>query len=496
MDYISDKKIIIGQIFFVLSVLMLGYMLISPLNQIIGNFNEYFTLTVTNFPMGDLWHIIGGDSNPPLYYLLIKVITKLANILGLNQSLFYILKLFSIVPYAIILIVSILKLKKDYGWFTIGLFTFSIAVMSEFFTHYMFLRPYSWAVLFLVLTFIYYKDVIYNNDRKSWILFTLFTILGSYCHYYILISSVCLYLALIYFFHNTDNENRNLMISIIAFIVAYAPWIPSLLGLLDSIFHSFNAPNLTLEYFIKSLSYFAYSNDTFFSVFTLLLLILILFLSRPYCEKLDFKEKFYIYSGIGLYFMTIILLVILSFMLNPLLIVSGLLAVSAVLWLMISIILNKIENRKIFLFSLIIIILLLVSGIGNMLTNSDSIYTTGMEQQKIIDEIIADNDSVTVITSPGLAMYLLEYANQTEMYCINQSYIYGENIDRIHEIYNFKTINQDEIDDFAMNNSGKNIYLASWNNQDLNLKTNTTLKTNEFTISKVDITPTEDEYYY
>ena len=82
MEY--SKKNIIGQIFFALSILMLVYMLINPLNHMIFNIDEYFTLTVINFPISDLLHIVGGDVHPPLYYLIAKLIAKL----GTNLSIF------------------------------------------------------------------------------------------------------------------------------------------------------------------------------------------------------------------------------------------------------------------------------------------------------------------------------------------------------------------------------------------------------------------------
>ena len=185
------NKNTIGQVFFALSILMLIYMLISPLNQVLSNISEFFTLTLINFPMSDLLHILGGETNPPLYFLLLKAMSKLTND-------FAILKVFSAIPYAIILILSTLKLRRDYGWLTAGLFAFALAVMSEFLITYSILRPYSWAMLFTLLAFIFFKDIISNADKKSFILFTVFSILASYTHYYGLIATIVLYLILLF----------------------------------------------------------------------------------------------------------------------------------------------------------------------------------------------------------------------------------------------------------------------------------------------------------
>ena len=129
MEYYS-KKNIIGQIFFAISILMLVYMLINPLSHMIFDIDEYFTLTIINFPISDLLHIISGDVHPPLYYLIAKLIAKF----GTNLS---VLKIFSIIPYAIILLISTLKLREEYDWFTAGLFALSLAIASEFFSKYL-----------------------------------------------------------------------------------------------------------------------------------------------------------------------------------------------------------------------------------------------------------------------------------------------------------------------------------------------------------------------
>ena len=97
-------------------------------------------------------------------------------------------------------------------------------------------------------------------------------------------------------------------------------------------------------------------------------------------------------------------------------------------------------------------------------------------------------------------MYYLDFDGATDMYCVSQDYIYGENINRLHEIFDFKTVDKDNITSLARNNTNKNIYLISWGNPDVDL--NVTKVSNELgtTISKVNTTGLAydeyDEYYY
>lgn len=479
------NKNTIGQLFFTISILMLMYMLINPLTQVITNINEFFTLTLINFPISDILHILGGETNPPLYFLLVKGLSKLAND-------FAILKVFSIIPYAIVLILSTFKLRKDYGWLTAGLFALAIAVMSEFFITYSILRPYSWAMLFTLLSFIFFMDIITTANKTSFILFTLFSVLASYTHYYGLITAVVLYIILLFHIltHNKD-KIKYLAISMIAGIVLYAPWIPTLIKLLQSMNP---LGNLTTDSIIQSFAHFAYSGDTLFSMITLIILAIVLLI---YLKEKD-EDRTLVLYGIAAYFATVLVIILISIIIKPIMFTKGLVVASAILWLAISIMIGKMQNKRMLLISLSFVVLLLISGIGSMVVANGDAYQNGLAHTEALDQIIEDNNSTIIITNPGLAMYLLDFADQSDMYCINQDYIYGENMNRIHEIFNFKNIDKDEIANFSTNNSNKNIYLVSWGNPDVNVEIEPVFK-GDMTISKINTTNLaneDDEYYY
>lgn len=479
------NKNTIGQLFFTISILMLMYMLINPLTQVITNINEFFTLTLINFPISDILHILGGETNPPLYFLLVKGLSKLAND-------FAILKVFSIIPYAIVLILSTFKLRKDYGWLTAGLFALAIAVMSEFFITYSILRPYSWAMLFTLVSFIFFMDIITTANKTSFILFTLFSVLASYTHYYGLITAVVLYIILLFHIltHNKD-KIKYLAISMIAGIVLYAPWIPTLIKLLQSMNP---LGNLTTDSIIQSFAHFAYSGDTLFSMITLIILAIVLLI---YLKEKD-EDRTLVLYGIAAYFATVLVIILISIIIKPIMFTKGLVVASAILWLAISIMIGKMQNKRMLLISLSFVVLLLISGIGSMVVANGDAYQNGLAHTEALDQIIEDNNSTIIITNPGLAMYLLDFADQSDMYCINQDYIYGENMNRIHEIFNFKNIDKNEIANFSTNNSNKNIYLVSWGNPDVNVEIEPVFK-GDMTISKVNTTNLvneDDEYYY
>lgn len=478
----NTYKDYIGQAFFALSIIMLIYMIVSPMTNVIASLNEYFTLTLINFPVSDIIHIAGGDVNPPLYYLLLKAASKLTTDLSF-------LKLFSIIPYAIIILVSTFKIRSDYDWFCAGLFALSIAVMSEFLTGFLLLRPYSWTLLFTVLAFVYMRDLVSDKiNIKSAILFTLFCVLASYCHYYGVITSVCLYI--IFAVHRikfSTDEYRYFTFSLAAALILYIPWIMTLLNVLLKM-NGFAMPDI-----IQTLSYFAYSGDTLFSAVTLMIFIII---AAVYFKSTE-EDNFYVLAGIATYFATILLALIIS-LFKPVLVQNALLPASGILLLTIAIMISKLKKRK-FAIAVAFMALLLVAGFATSMVDSHSIYQEGLSRQTAFDNITQDNDSIVIVSSPGAIMYFLDYSKDVDMYCLELDYVYGENMNRTHEIFDFKDIAEEDIQSFAQNNTDKNIYLIGWQAPDVNLTTTEILKEDTLIISKVDnanMTDDDEEYYY
>ena len=157
-------------------------MFICPISDVLIHVDEYWTLSLINLPFLEGMRIAISDVHPPLHYIILYAVSPI------TSNNIHLLKAVSIIPYFILLVISVTKIRNDYGWLACGLFTFTTATMSVFFIEFLTIRMYPWALLFMVLVFIYFKEVIGNFDRRSWILLTLFTLLGAYTHYFLLFS--------------------------------------------------------------------------------------------------------------------------------------------------------------------------------------------------------------------------------------------------------------------------------------------------------------------
>ena len=462
------NKDILGKFFFTLSIIFLIYLLITPLNHLICQIDEYFMDTVLMLPLPDIITVTATDVHPPLYYVMAKATVEATKFLGID--FLYSLKLLSVSAFIILLIISATKIRKDYGWFAAGLFAFSLSIMNEFSRYYLIGRMYSWTVLFILIAFLEFRNIINKpDDKKSWILLTLFTLLGAYTHYFAAISSICLYLILlIYLFRNRKSEIKNWFISVVLGILIYLPWVPCLINQLKTVHNGFWISEITLKDAINFFGYYAYNDNVAFAVISIIILAVIILIYVKNSSDIDKNDNVFILSAISVYLGTIILGISISFLFRPILDTRYLMPCSCLLWLAIAIILSKLENRKIFLISLALICILLLSGVANTINTYNNDYQNGIIQKEYFDNITNDDNAILIITTKNDTLYMLDYANQVEMYTVNASHVFGVSMNRLHEIYDFKNINEDEFDDFIANNSDKNIYVISWQEPKIN----------------------------
>ncbi|MBE6506240.1 MAG: hypothetical protein E7Z73_11025 [Methanobrevibacter millerae] len=487
MEFNKEHKDIIGTAFFALSIAMLGYMLVSPLNQMIIHVDEYFTLSVLHFPITALPQVISYDVHPPFHYMLLKVVTDILTALGLQANKIFAYKIMSIVPYAIILVLSFTKIRKEYGYLTAGLFAFSMAVMSEFLPYYSVIRMYSWAMLFLILAFVFLRDVIDKNDTKSWALLTIFSVLAAYSHYFAAIPVACIYVAFLFYFLRDKEKIKYWLISAVCGIILYVPWIFALTNQLAFVGGGYWIPEISAKNIIGFFGYFVTSSRNLYTcMFAIAILAVLIFYSARRFRDIDETDRFYIISGIIAYFGTIVIGTAVSIIFKPILVDRYLLPSAAILWFVISIWAGKVEAKKEFLITFGLILLLLAAGISQLGSCNDFWLTNNWNKEAFFDQVANDNSSI-VINHPSNRMFYMEYGNTTEMYLLNPpDKLYGYKLSELHNLFDFKEISKEDIPKLVQNNTDKNIYIISAKPTfDKNLTTQPIIKTNTVSFLEV-----------
>lgn len=478
MELGSKNKEIIGKAFFALSFIIFIYMLVTPLNQLILHVDEYFTLTIVNFNAGELIHTTAADVHPPLYYLILKFGMYLSGLFGISSHNLHVVRLVSILPYPILMIISYLKIRKDYGWLTAGLFTLALGIMSEFFMYFLIARMYSWAILFILIAFIYTKEIFTTGKIKYWAVVTVASVLCAYTHYFAAISAVCLYLIIIYYvIAKNRSQIKHLCISIAAGVLLYLPWIFTLLNQLTAIHHGFWVPRVIFDSLVQSFGYYAHCGDSVFAVIAILILIAIIYMYKKQLKEKYTIDNFYLMTGFGVYFGTIVLALIVSLTFKPILLARYLMPAAAVLWLAISILISKIEDKKTMVYSFALVCLLLIAGTAHMVNTNMTVYNEGLAKENVFNQIIQDENASLVLARPNGEIYFLDYSDRVDTYCIRYTYVFGHKMNELHETFNFKDTSEKDISDLVKNNTDKHFYLINimtWGDLNLNPEINKT----------------------
>ena len=447
-----EKRDILGKIFFGVAILVLLYMFISPLTNMFINVDEYWTYSLVNLPFMQGMIVAVHDVHPPLYYMILYLFTPfgLANL--------YLSKVVSVIPYILIMVVSATKIREDYGWLTAGLFVFCLGLMTDFFIEFLTIRMYSWGLFFVLMSFIYYKEVITHWDRKSWVLLTLFTLLSAYTQYFFAITCGLIYLLILAeILNNNKDKLKQFGKSVLALIILYAPWM---IVFVHQIQTQSGEPNEGFELVnaIHYLTAFAIKSQNFefemiiFKLVAFAFLVLILYLIYQ-------KKDRFAGAGVFLMYATIAIGIIsLMFSFSNTMRIRYLVPVFGIFWLSASILIGKIENKKILMIALILIMVLV--GASLAITNDDINSRLEFNEKKanFLDSI-NNNDSVIVYNTDYGYRILHNDLNKTKQYTLSGQYFYDDDVEFSKD---FKGI--------LKNNTGKKVYLVNWKLKESNKK--------------------------
>ena len=448
-----EKRDWLGILFFGAAILILLYMFISPLTHTIINIDEYWTYSLVNLPFMEGMTVAIHDVHPPLYYWILYLFTPF----GLGNL--YLLKVVSIIPYILIMAVSATKIREDYGWLTAGLFVFCLGVMTDFFVEFLTIRMYSWGLFFLLMVFIYYKEVITRWDKKSWVLLTLFTLLSVSTQYFLALTCGLVYLLILAEILTEHKDKiRQFAKSVLALIVLYAPWGIVFIHQIQT--HANDAKEgFELVNVIHYFTAFAIKSQNFrldmviFKIIAIIFLIFILVLIYKKKDKFSAAGVFLMYATLA-----IGILSLMSSFTNSMR-VRYLVPVFGIFWLSASIVIGKIKDYKVLAIALVLVLLL--AGASLAITNEDINSRLAFNEKKasFLDGI-NNNDSVIVYnTDYGYKVLHNDLNNTSKQYTLSDSYFYSGDVEVCKDF-----------DKILKENPDKNIYLVNWKLKESNKK--------------------------
>lgn len=185
------------------------------------NFDEYYTLYWCRCSWSEFFYEVLHDTSPFLYYYLIRPFAILT-----GQSIFA-ARLFSVTALLLILLMGSTFVKKNFGRAAMY-FYFVIIFLNPFMLQKSTeIRMYVWAAAFTLFSGIFCYKLLLSDTRKNWIMFTLFSLLASYTHYYAVLTMVFLYLGLLIYYialHQKKSIHNWWFCSILT-VICYLPFL-------------------------------------------------------------------------------------------------------------------------------------------------------------------------------------------------------------------------------------------------------------------------------
>lgn len=349
-----NTKELLGLLLFISSFLFI-LLAISKLNLCL-NVDEAFSLMITNTTYSNTTYLTAVDVHPPLYYYILKFFTDSLSILNINPI--FSGQILSIFPPLILLIISVTKIRKEFGWLTCGVFAISIVSMPRFLFYATLIRMYSFAMLFVTLSFIYMYDLIKEFNIKSLVLLTIFSILASYTHYYGAISVFCIYLMLLahYLFISREHFIPT-FISAITCVFAYIPWLFTVFNQINTYKGIYWIGKINFNSIVNMWIFIFSSKTTSSIIIGMLLFCCIIILIYIFIIQKKSLKDIYAFSGLKLPVLTFLIAVLISIFIMPLFSERYIFPVLGAFWLGFSILLSRnFDKKKIFVPILIILI--------------------------------------------------------------------------------------------------------------------------------------------
>ncbi len=440
----------VGIIFFAISIVMLIISVYLCFSDDIW-YDELFTMGFVSNGIGELISWTARDVHPPLYYIIVFCFVKMAG--ESPAGSIFAAKFASVVPFFLCAFLSVTKVRKYYGFFTAGLFSFLVVSMPQLSACTVEVRMYGYALLFVVAGMLYAYEIVTaggqkkatvseNGDLRCWIGLSVCAIAACYTHYFACVAAVMIYLYLGVCFclkvrkrENNIKIFRNWLLSGITCSMCYLPWLIRVVTVqVKKVQESYWIAPVSLrtlggcvEYALKP----AFANELFNVVMAVFLFgVYALLVGNAFINRAkENKEQVSFALGcIHVLLGIIIFGMIASVLIKPVFIYRYMLPALGVFWLAFSILLNEWKHNKIVLIGLLIV--LGITGVRNFRAfyGNEMWKKLQMEQAKQV---------LSQIEKEDILLYNFDQAQAVvSFYLNNESYLwYGQPEELIQEMY-------------------------------------------------------------
>lgn len=393
----------------ILSIIFLIISSVWGLLKVNTWYDELFSITMVSVGFKNMLTVGVNDVHPLLYYVIFYLFAKFFSIFNFT-NLEQIGVIVSLIPFYLLIILGLTKIRENFGWLTSGIFCFCIIAMPQLLEYSVEVRMYSWALFFLTAIYILFYEINKNPTRKKWILLTILTICSAYTQYFAAVESFCLYVVFFaYFLFKKREYVKNIIISGIIIILSYIPWIPSLITQITKVHTKFWIDPINLNTII---GYFYYIFSPFNAYIIgnkiirpdlLGTLVIISFIVVIIYYYRNMNKNIGLYPLLGL--ISVILMSIIgisiSTIYSPIFYMRYLIPVLGIIYLSFSILLDNIkENKKILIPIIVLILIIGIVDMGVFITEENNNFEKENQIKELYASTVPDG-SIIIYDNPA-----------------------------------------------------------------------------------------------
>lgn len=404
--------------------LMAGVVIFLIVRTALGDdiwYDEVYSLDFAKKSFSDIVSFTARDVHPPLYYFYLKIVTLFGGMIAPSVSYIVWGKFASFIPWVLLLILSVTKIRKRFGIITSGLFLLLITAMPQVGNYYIEIRMYSFALLLITTAFVALLGIIDNpSKQRNYIVFFLMGIMTAYTQYYALIGIIGLYI--VFFIHlsiNRSLKEKKIYIMAGASIALYIPWLPSFLNQVSNVSSNYWIQPLNLRSLLGCVKFmFLPSGWGGWQIYTITALMIIatlityvlFFLGRP-----DRKEIIIALSGTIVLGTVILSGFVLSILGRPIFVYRYMIPVYGVFYLSLAFMLSKVIKRR-----SIMAVLIIIYAVGGYYSASAILSEENnklLNEKSAMEAINAIPEGSVIITNFDHVTALMDYyRNDLEIY--------------------------------------------------------------------------------
>jgi len=315
-------------------------------------YDESYSAAAVEHPVGQMVSMIGKDSHPPMYFMLLKLLTTLG-----GRSVVS-LRFLSAISVIMLAALGFFRLRPVLG--ELGAIAFSLFVL---FTPISIVaaqdaRMYSLSAFLVTAMIIEGYLAFVENRRIDWIMTAVFSLASAYTHYFGLIAAVvywAVFLAAL-FIEKGRGRLRTGLLTGGALILLYLPWFVFLYGQASRVAKNFWIPPVTFYSVLHVLTHFfqqkfswgltVASSITFAVIFSAAVAGIVILIRRK--DKLAFLAV----SSFAVFTLTLGAALVLSKLIRPILVDRYMISCLGALILGLSCFLAGIKSKRILAFAL------------------------------------------------------------------------------------------------------------------------------------------------